>query len=145
MNVKRRISLLILGGCIAFCAVSPRVAHADVEGRMTLMKSELDSAGLDNSGPVHVEAGQSDQGITELRVSAFGKLQTLTSSQLAALAGRTFNSIGLSYSRGYPDAGGRSIYLLLCQGFSPGVKVVAVITVRERGPVRVDDTHTAGP
>ena len=109
---------------------------------MTLTSIQLDSAGLDNSGPVHVEASQTDHGIDQLKVSVFGRLQTLTPSQLRSLSGGPFNSIGLSYSRGYSEVGGRSVYLLLCQGFSSGVKLVAIITITEQGSVRVDNVST---
>jgi hypothetical protein len=145
MKFTRGLPLLIFSSCIVFCAVFSRDVRADMEGRMTLSKIQLDSAGLDTSGPVHVEANQSDHGITQLKVSAFGKVQTLTPSQLASLGGHTVNTIGLSYSRGYPNVGGRSVYLLLCQGFSSAVKVVAVITVTEQGGVRVDDVSKGGP
>jgi hypothetical protein len=105
---------------------------------MPLARIQFDSAGLDNSGPVHVEATQSEHGITKLSVSAFGKLYTLMPAQLTAISDRTFNSIGLTYSRGYPNTGGRNVFLLLCQGFSSGVKIFAVVTVAEKGDIRVD-------
>jgi hypothetical protein len=143
MRRMLKMSFLMLSALIALATV-PRYAQADVEGRMPLATLSLDSAGLDNSGPVRVEANQSDRGITQLRVSAFGQLQTLGPTQLSTLSGRTFNSIGLSYSRGYSNTGGRSVYVLLCQGFSTGVKVVAFVTVTEHGGVRVHDARSIG-
>jgi hypothetical protein len=137
-----KMSFLMLSTLVAL-ATFPRYAHADMEGRMPLATLTLDSAGLDTSGPVRVEANQSERGITQLSVSAFGKLQTLGPTQLAALSGRTFNSIGLSYSRGYSNTGGRSVYVLLCQAFSTGVKVVAVVSVTEHGGVRVNDVKAS--
>lgn len=137
-----KMAFLMLSTLVALAAI-PRHALADMEGRMPLTTFTLDSAGLDNSGPVRVEAKQSDRGITQLSVSAFGKQQSLRPAQIAALGGRTFNSIGLNYSRGYSNTGGRSVYVLLCQGFSTGVKVVAVVTVTEQGGVRVTDVKAA--
>jgi hypothetical protein len=110
--------------------------------RLPLSRIQLDSPGLDTSGPVHVEGSQSDKGVLEIKVLAFGKLQSLAPSQLARLDGLTFNSIGLSYSRGYKNMGGSSVYLLLCQGFSGGNSVVAVITVNEQRGVSVDKVNT---
>ena len=114
-----------------------RQARADEEGRVTLTHIQFDSQGLDNSGPIHVEAAQSDQGVTQLSVSAFGKTQVLNAAKMAEIGRNSFNDIGLTYSRGYPESGGRNVVLLLCQGFSSGVKVVVVVTVTETHGIRV--------
>lgn len=144
MKHDRKSLILILAGFVVVSVPLSQRVRADVEGRVTLTKIDVSSTGLDNSGPVHVEASQSVHGLTELTVSAFGKIQSLRPAQLSSLTGRTFNSIGLSYSRGYPETGGRSVYLLLCQGFSSGVRVVAVVTVTESGGIRVKDALPAG-
>lgn len=110
---------------------------------MPLAHLQLDSNGVDNSGPVHIEATQTKAGLTDLRVSAFGKTQIATPAELAALDGKIINSIGITYSRGYTSSGGRNLYLLLCQGFSSGIRVVAVVTVTEIKGIRIDaGTHT---
>lgn len=119
----------------------PGSACADEEGRMPLAHLQLDSKGLDNSGPVHIEATQSERGLTGLRVSAFGKIQIATPAELSALDGKIINSIGITYSRGYTTGGGRNIYVLLCQGFSSGIRVVAVVTITELKGIRIS---TAG-
>ena len=118
-------------------ALFPDDALADMEGQMPLTHLQLDSTGLANSGPVHVEATQSEQGMSELKVSAFGKTQVVTPTQLATLRGQIINSIGLTYSRGYTDTGGRTVYLLLCQGFSTGIHVIAVVNVTEAAGIRI--------
>jgi hypothetical protein len=118
-------------------ALFPGDAQADQEGRMPLTHLQLDSTGLDNSGPVHVEATQSEHGISELKVAAFGKTQVATPAQLAALGGQIINSIGLTYSRGYATTGGRTVYLLLCQGFSTGSQIIAVVDVTEAAGIRI--------
>lgn len=123
--------------CITAFGLFPRDACADQEGRMPLTQVRLDSKGLDNSGPVHIETTQSARGMVELTVSAFGKLYALKPAELATLSGVSFNSIGLTYSQGYPNTEGRNVFVLLCQAFSSGAKVVAVVTVTETGGIRV--------
>jgi hypothetical protein len=142
MNVVQKVTALVILSLLSICPMFHGDARADVEMRLPLSRIELDSLGLDTSGPVHVEASQSDKGVLEIKILAFGKLQTLAPSQLARLEGLTFNSVGLSYSRGYKNMGGSGVYLLLCQGFSGGNRVVAVITVNEQGGVTVDKKNT---
>lgn len=135
----------LLATMIVRTALLPGYAYADEEGRMPLTHLQFDSRGLDNSGPVRVEATQSDGGLTDLKVSAFGKTQVATHTQLSALDGKIINSIGITYSRGYANGGGRNIYLLLCQGFSSGVQVVAVVTVTETKGIRITPRQSAEP
>ena len=144
MKCSRKNLILILVSSVVLTVPISREVRADEEGMVMLTKIEAASTGLDNSGPVHVEASQSAHGLTQLTVSAFGKLQSLSLAQLSSLAGQTFNSIGLSYSRGYPETGGRSVYVLLCQGFSSGIRVFEVVTVTESGCVRVNEARPAG-
>jgi hypothetical protein len=127
------ICVVMIGSYVGF----PNSADADEEGRLPLAHMYFNSAGLDNSGPINIDALQDSSGISELKVSAFGKLNTVTKAQLAVIGGRAFNAMGASYSRGYAITGGRSVYVLLCQGFSSGMEVAAVVTVTERGDVRV--------
>lgn len=138
-----------LGALLAIVIIKtgllPSYAVADQEGRMPLSHVQLDSIGLDNSGPVHVEATQSENGLTDLRVTAFGKTQVATPAQLASLGGKIANSIGITYSRGYANVGGRSVYLLLCQGFSSGVRVIAVVTITETKGIRITAGKNSEP
>jgi hypothetical protein len=139
MDMSRMLQCL-LGILVALAALLSPSARADEEGRVTLTHVQFDSKGLDNSGPIHVEATQSDQGVTQLSVSAFGKTQVLAPAQIAEMGRNSFNDIGLTYSRGYPESGGRNVVLLFCQGFSSGVKIVAVVTVTETRGIRVRTT-----
>ena len=134
-SMGRPLSLVlaIIISCVAFSMP----AVADEEGRMPLSRIQFDSAGLDNSGPVHVEVTQSAQGVTEMNVSAFGSLHKLPSDQLSTVKGLIFNTVGVTYSRGYAIVGGRSVYILLCQGFSSGASVLAIVTVKEKGASRI--------
>ena len=111
---------------------------------MPLAHIELDSQGLDNSGPVRVSVRQSVRGVSELEVLAFGKRYTLTPAQLNTLGARTFNTMGLTYSRGYPETGGRGVYVLLCQGFSSGVKVVEIVIVEETNGIHIMQARPPG-
>lgn len=136
MHLAQRL-FLIVAAALGFCGGATNTAHADVEGPLPLAHIQLDSPGLDESGPVHIDISQDQDGISELKVSAFGKLQTVTRSQLAAISGSMFNVVGMSYSRGYTNTGGRNVYVLLYQGVSSGAQVAAIVTVKEHGDVRV--------
>lgn len=136
MRSSQRL-FLIAAATLGFCGGLANTARADVEGRLPLAHIQLDSPGLDNSGPVHIDLSQDQNGISELRVTAFGKIRTITKAQLATIGGSVFNVVGVSYSKGYTNAGGRNVYVLLYQGFSSGVQVAAIVTVPERGDVRV--------
>jgi hypothetical protein len=138
MNAIRQLLSLSLLTCCVEIALMPRSALADQEGQVPLTHVQFDSKGLDNSGPVHADTTQSERGIVDLRVSAFGKSYVLTPVQLATLKGMAFNSIGMTYSRGYTITGGRKFFILLCEGFSSGVSVIATVTIAESGSVRVD-------
>ena len=135
--MSRYRPFLVFAAAVVSCGGYPCPANADVEGRMPPSHIQFDSEGLDNSGPVHVEVNQTAAGISEIRVTAFGSLHTLPVAQLAGLQGRHFNALGVTYSRGYSSTGGRSVYILLCQAFSSGANVAAVVTLTEKGGVRV--------
>ena len=145
MHIVQKVTALVILTLLSISPLFQGDARADVEMRLPLSRIELDSLGLDTTGPVHVEGSQSDKGVLEIKILAFGKVQSLAPAQLASLDGLTFNSIGLSYSRGYKNMGGSSIYLLLCQGFSGGNRVVAVITVNEQRGVSIDKVKPTTP
>ena len=128
-----RLFMAVLTSCVCFT----NYARADMEGRLPLSDIRFDSGGLDNSGPIHVEVLQDSNGIVDLKVSAFGRTRRVTKAELAAITGRVFNLVGASYSRGYSNTGGRSIYVLLYQGFSSGAEASAFVTFSEQGDVRV--------
>ncbi|MGH8307179.1 MAG: hypothetical protein ACRER0_02815 [Gammaproteobacteria bacterium] len=136
MHFQQWFSVMVVAVLIS-CVGFTSSAKADVEGRMPFAHIQYNSTGLDNSGPVNVEVFQNSNGIYELKVSAFGTLHTVTKAQLEAISGHMFNLVGISYSRGYPKTGGRSVYVLIYQGFSSGAEVAAIVTVTEHGGVRV--------
>ena len=60
-------------GVVLMTFLLARPANASKEGGLSLYSVILDSPGVDESGPVHVEMKRSDEGIEKLIVSAFGK------------------------------------------------------------------------
>lgn len=128
---------LIVGVALILFMGFPTFAMADMEGRMPFAHIQYDSAGLDNSGPVRVDVFQGKNGISELKIFAFGALHTVAKAQLGAINGHVFNAVGISYSRGYSKVGGRTVYVLLYQVFSSGAKAVAMVVIREHGNAQV--------
>ena len=113
-------------------------AYASKEGGLSLYTVKLDSPGMHDSGPVHVEMKRSDEGIESLRVFAFGKTETAPSALLASIKQkRWLNGVQLSWERGYPEMGGKTIYLSLTEGGTAGVVVVAVIGFSEGGKFEI--------
>jgi hypothetical protein len=115
----------------------PRVVMADMEGRMPFAHVQYNSAGIDNSGPIKVDVYQNKNGISGLKILAFGSPHVVTKSQLGVIDEYQFNSVGVSYSRGYPNVGGRTVYILLYQVFSSGTQAVAMVVIREHGDPKV--------
>lgn len=128
---------LVAATTLGLCGGLANTARADMEERLPLSHIQLDSPGFDNSGPIHVDLSQDQKGISELTITAFGKIRTVPKAQLATIAGSVFNIVGVSYSHGYANARGRYVYVLLYQGFSSGVQVAAIVAVPERGEVQV--------
>jgi hypothetical protein len=137
--MHRSSSLFIfLLGAVVMPLVLARPAYASKEGGLSLYSVKLDSQGMDDSGPVHVEMKRSDEGIESLKVSAFGKTETAPSALLESIKQKSWlNGVQLSWERGYRDTGGKTIYLSLTEGGAWGVVVVAVIGFNEDGKFRV--------
>jgi hypothetical protein len=127
------IAVVALGASLGF----PYPARADQEGRLPIGRIQLDSPGMDDSGPVHIEVFQDSKGISELEISAFGKLHKVMNSQLAVVSGHEFNGVGVSYSKGYTNLGGRNVNVLLYEGFSSGTQLIAIVSIQEHGEVRI--------
>lgn len=136
MHFVQRFYLIVGVALILFMGF-PNVARADMEGRMPFAHVQYNSAGLDNSGAVRVDVFQDKKGIYELKVFAFGTLHTVTKAQLGVINGNVFNAVGVSYSRGYPNVGGRTVYVLLYQVFSSGAEAVAMVVIREHGNAQI--------
>lgn len=129
--------VLMTTALLGLAATLPMSAMADMEGRAPFTHVHYESAGIDNSGPIKVDVTQDTHGVAALEVLAFGSTHPITKDQLGAISGYKFNSVGVSYSKGYSNVGGRTFYVLLCQVFSSESQPVAMIVIREYGPPKV--------
>ena len=102
----------------------------------------LESAGIGSSGKI-VIAGQQDEKsqITTLTISAFGKDYLVPKEKLAKLAGLPSNGVRISFEQGYPELGGRTVYLQLQMGFTSFTKKEALITLTEDGKIEVSEVR----
>src|SRR4051812_14950202 len=94
---------------------------ASKEGILILRKFRVESAGLGESGRVVVSGTQGNDGPESVRIDAFGRSYSLTPAHIRELRGLTANGIQLSYERGYPELGGRTVYILFSKGFTSGI------------------------
>ena len=123
------ITLLIAFACSAI---------ASKEGILAFSSFRLASAGIGSSGEVVVEGRQDAQAqITALTVSAFGKNYVVPKEQLTKLAELRSNGIRISYVQGYPELGGRTIYIQLQMGFTSSSRMEALISLSENGEIKV--------
>ncbi len=116
-------------------SLTPVLAAATAEGMLTIVRFELESPGVGESGPVTVSGTQSQIGITSLTIHAFGKVLVLSPSQLKAIAGFPANGIAISYAMAPEKQGGRTIYVSIAKEFTSGVISRRLISVTERGGV----------
>src|SRR5690606_35530400 len=79
----------------------------------------------------HVHGKQTQQGVTEFRVDAFGKKFELSQDQLKELDRLIVNGIQVSSESGYPGIGGKTIYIRLLLGFTSGVVASRYVVVSE--------------
>jgi len=127
------IAVIVLVSCMAF----PTAAMADMEGRMPFAHIQYDSTGIDNSGPIKIDVFQDKDGVHDLKIFSFGALHTMTKDQLRVINGYMFNAVGASYSMGYPNIGGKTVYVLLYQVFSSGAQAVAMVVIRQHADAKV--------
>lgn len=78
-------------------------------------------------------------GVGSLNVTAFGQSFVLNSSQLAQLRSLSVNGIQISYEAGYPQFGGKTIYLVFSKGFTSSLRESKLVTIKERGDINVTD------
>lgn len=121
----------------AFAGAS--LAFASQEGGLPLGGFRFESPGIGDSGVVIVAGRQGAKGVESLSIEAFGTRIDLSPSQLEVLRGGMLNGLQLSYEAGYKETGGRTVYLLLSQGFTSGVIARRVVTVTESGAVSVGE------
>ena len=119
--------------------ILPGSATASKEGLLALNAFALESPGIGESAPVKVSGAQSGNGITLLRIEAFGKTFNIGPDQLRQLRGLNANGVQITYERGYVDLGGRTIYFTFSRGFTSGVVAQRYLSVTETGSVAVAD------
>jgi hypothetical protein len=137
MRGDRRVLMSLLGAAL-LTFVLTRPADASKEGGLSLCGVTLDSPGMEGSGPVHVELKRSDEGIEKLLVTAFGRTETAPAQLLQSVKEKQWLSgVTLSWERGYRSTGGKTVYVLLTEGASWRIVVVAAIAFSEDGKFRV--------
>ncbi|MCR6663785.1 MAG: hypothetical protein NVV60_11755 [Luteimonas sp.] len=110
---------------------------ASREGILPISAFALESPGIGGSGPVKVSGAQSSDGISLLRVEAFGKQFTLRPEHLKELQGFGSNGVKITYEGGYVDLGGRTIYVIFSRGFTSGQVAQKYVALSEDGSVSV--------
>jgi hypothetical protein len=112
-------------------------ARASQEGAMALSSFSFQSTGVD-WGTVSVSGTQNATGITALTIKAFRRDFVLTRAQLQELKGVIVNGFQLSGEGGYPELGGKTVYLQLSMGFTSGVHSGKRVIVNERGNLTIE-------
>ena len=75
-------------------------ANASKEGGLSLYNVVLNSPGMDDSGPIHVEMQRTDKGIERLSISAFGRNDVAPIPLLQSIKEKEWiNGILLSWSK----------------------------------------------
>ena len=118
-------------------------AFASKEGILAFSEFRLESPGIGSSGKVVIEGHQNEKAqIVALKRNACGTNYIIPKEMLAKLTDITSNGIRISYEHGYPELGGRTIYIQLQMGFTSFVRKEALITLTENGKVEVSDVQT---
>jgi hypothetical protein len=136
MNPRIGIAAVTLLSSLA----APLVASQ--EGVLPFASFSIRSEGIGNSGPVEIAGSYGANGLAMLVIKALGREFVLTSEQRQKLSGLSVNSIQLSYEGGYPQFGGRTIYIVLGMGFVRGSVDSRIVTLNERGDVSIDDSRS---
>jgi hypothetical protein len=117
--------------------LGPPDTFASQEGQLVFDTFSVKSSGIGESGPIAV-GGEARQGaILSLRISAFGKEVQLSPDRLQLLTNVSPNGIRLSYERGYQEAGGRTLYVILSRGFTSGEVAAVLVTFHEEGGITI--------
>jgi len=115
-------------------------AFASKEGVLKLNTFSLESKGIAEFGPVKVVGEQSEQNeVKSLSVEAFGKKIELKPEDLSKIPKQPYNGIQLSYEQGYPEMGGKTVYITLQFGFTSQVKQRVLVTITEKGEIKIKE------
>ena len=130
----RRRSLVLLPGMLFW---PPTQASASQEGMLGWSSFAVESSGIGASGVVRVTGTRRDRVLTSFTVEAFGRTFVLREAQLQQLTDFFVNGMQLSYEHGYPELGGRTLYILVSGGFISGVRSSKLIRMSERGDIEI--------
>lgn len=92
------------------------------------------SPGSSDSGPVTVSCKQTEHGISELTITAFGKTIQLPPDAREKLKNTNANGLVISYAASY-EPGVRAIYLRLIRELSPSERVEKRLVIAENGGI----------
>jgi hypothetical protein len=124
---------MFLPGAVLLALILAPPASATKEGPLPLYSVILDSPGMGDSGPVHVEMRRSDKGIEKLIISAFGRSETAPTQLLRSIKmNALINGVQLSWVRGFGKGKG-NLNVVLIEGVSMGALVVAEIGFGDDG------------
>jgi hypothetical protein len=128
---------LVLLSALLVAALQPLSADASVEGVLPVGELRVTSPGIDKSGPVVVTARQSAKRFESFQVAAFGRAFELSRAELSQLQAGFVNGVQISYEQGYEQTGGRTVYVVISEGFTSGIERRQVVSINERGEIRV--------
>ncbi len=111
-------------------------ALASKEGYLTLDSFSVSSNGVGDSGNVIINGKQTNKGLTELTVTAFGKTINVPADKLTEIGVISANQIHISYEHGYHGLDGRTIYLRLTRGTASGSKAGKIIEIQASGKIK---------
>ncbi len=118
--------------------VSASFAIASKEGLIQVSELTYSSKGIGNSGPVNVCIKTDDDGgVNKFVIKTFGKTVDLPKSDLERIPKFLYNGINVSYERGYPEVGGKTLYIVLSSRLSESVMNETMIVVTETLPIEI--------
>ncbi|MYM41901.1 hypothetical protein [Duganella qianjiadongensis] len=112
-------------------------AWASKEGLLVWSNFTIHSLGIGASGAVQISGSQSADGITSLKVNAFGREIALNAAQLYQLRGILMNGMQLSYADGTGRAADKTLSIVLTKGFASGVAQKKFIEIDGHGNVMI--------
>lgn len=131
--MKRITFIIILSVVLASLNV-----FASKEGILNINKFVLESEGIGSSGPVKISGEKNQRGeFVSLTVEAFSQKYEISPENLAKIRETSFNGIQISYCGGYPELGGRVIYLIFQLGFIGRVDRRILLSLTEDGKIEV--------
>jgi hypothetical protein len=115
------------------------------EGVMPLSKFKFECRGLAVFGNVVVEGEQNThRRWAWMRITAFDRIFEIDQKELQKLGEYAPNGVLVTSEMGYPELGGRTLYLQLLMGFSSGIRQRAMISVTEDGQIQLEPEEAVG-